>query len=210
MRSTTLIAVPAAVLALATGRVSADTGTAPSTATMVDRTFACSTVLLAGIRQVRLGASSAVAGQKDHFGQQAQPFLQLTTGGTLIDSSLAGMSAGPSTRRWRATLWVGNDRCRSSARRVALTPAGLRGGPASPFGDEIECESSPIVFVRIRGVFGTPTRLRQAQSGLLTTNATLREGSLAVETLKGKRLIYADVRAPTKARLFAAKGCFPG
>ena len=223
MRVILLVAVVSATLVLTAGRLPAHAGAvpsaskvvdqtlayAPAASRLIDRTFVCTTVLQAGIRQVRIAASSAATGQKDHLGQQAQPFLQLTTGGTLTDGSLAGMSAGPSTRRWRATLWVGSDRCRSLSRRPALTRAGLRGGPASPFGEEIECESPPIVVVRVRGLFGSPARLRQVQSGLLTTSTTLREGSLSIETPNGKRLIYADVREPMNARLFVARGCTP-
>lgn len=207
MKIVVLIAVAASALVLIAGRLSAHAGAAASTSTVVDRTFACATVLQAGIRTVRIVAHSATTGQKDHLGQQTQPFLQLTTGGILTDGSLAGMSAGPSTRRWRATLWIGNDRCRSLSRRPALTPAGLRGGAASSFGEEIECESPARVVVRVRGLFGAPARLREVRGGLLTTGITLREGSLSVETLKGKRLIYADVREPRNARLFAATGC---
>lgn len=221
MRVGALIAVASAALALLAGRLSAHAGAAlspstidltvsnadPAASRLIDRTFACTTVLQAGIRQVRIAAHSATTGQKDHLGQQAQPFLQPTTGGTLADGGLAGMSAGPSTRRWRATLWVGNDRCRSLSRRPSLTPAGLRGGAAGPFGDEAECESPPTVVVRVRGLFGAPARLREVRSGLPITGITLREGWLSVETLKGKRLIYADVREPRNARLFAAKGC---
>ena len=50
-------------------------------------------------------------------------------------------------------------------------------------------------------------RLRERARVFLATNAPAREAKLAVRTLAGKLLAYADVAQTGKARLVTAKGC---
>lgn len=181
----------------------------PAASRVIDRTFRCTTVLQAGIRKIRVSASAAVPGQKDVLGGPARPFAEILTGGSIGEIVIARMSGGAPTPLRPTTLWVGADRCTSTAKRVALAGRGLDGSPASPFGDAFECVAPKSVLVRVRGFFGSLTKLRQSSRERLTTNALLKEGYLMVRTESAKPLVYAEVLAPGKTRLFTARACVP-
>ncbi len=51
--------------------------------------------------------------------------------------------------------------------------------------------------------------LRERARVFLATNAPAREAKLAVRTLTGRLLAYAEVSESGKARQFTAKGCTP-
>ena len=107
------------------------------------------------------------------------------------------------------TVGVRRDACRASSTRIPLQPSGLRGGVARPLGDEDECYAPRQVVVRVRAVLQDDGTLRRGQEHL-TTHVPVREAKLAVRTLGGKTLVYADVHENGKARLFAAKSCTSG
>ncbi len=60
--------------------------------------------------------------------------------------------------------------------------------------------------MRFRAVLAATGRLKQGVD-FLTAHVPVLEAKLAVRTVAGRSLAYADVVASGKARLFAAKGC---
>lgn len=103
------------------------------------------------------------------------------------------------------TVGIRNDLCRPSTASVPLTASGLRGGATAPLGGEYQCEAPTRVLVRIRAVLPSRASLRGKEFQSL--HVSVREAKLAVRTLAGKPMAYADVSETGKARLFAAKGC---
>ena len=76
-------------------------------------------------------------------------------------------------------------------------------------GQEYECEVPRRVFVRVRAVFHTPTKLEPDRSfGYLQLQARceVSEAALAVRTASGRTLAFASLGAG-KARVFATPGC---
>lgn len=104
------------------------------------------------------------------------------------------------------TVGVRRDSCRQTSGSVPLTPSGMQGGAAAPLGSEFECFAPKQVVVRVRAVLASPGALRSGEA-FQTAHVPIREAKLAVRTLTGKTLVYADVQEGGKARLFAAKGC---
>jgi hypothetical protein len=104
------------------------------------------------------------------------------------------------------TIGVRRESCRQTSVRVALAASGLGGGPADPLGTEFECFTPKQVVFRVRAVLTGSGRLRAGQY-YQTSHVAVREATLAVRTLAGKTLVYADVQEGGKARVFAAKGC---
>ena len=104
------------------------------------------------------------------------------------------------------TVGVRRESCRPTSLRVPLAMDGLIGGAAPPLGDERECFAPKQVVVRVRATLGAPGSLRRGDD-FESTHTPVREAKLAVRTLAGKPLVYADLRESGKARLFTAKGC---
>lgn len=104
------------------------------------------------------------------------------------------------------TLGIRREGCRRTSTAVPLTPAGLRGGAAPALGAKYECFTPKQVVVRVRAVLAARGALR-AGPDFQTARVPVREAKLAVRTLAGKPLVYADVSESGKVRLFAAKGC---
>ena len=176
---------------------------------IIDRKLVCTTAVHAGIRKISVFGQAAVQGQKDLLGGPARSLTRILTGGSLVDNQLGGISGGTSTPLLRARLWIGTERCRSKSVEVPLSARGLDGGRASPFGDAFECFPPRTVFVRVRGIFRSPTRLKQTSRNMLSTSEALREGYVAVRAESGKPLVYAEVFESGKARLFTSPSCIP-
>ena len=62
------------------------------------------------------------------------------------------------------------------------------------------------MLVRIRAVFREPTDLELDPSFTSATGHVVR-GQIAMTTLAGKPLVYAEVAESGTARLFTPKGC---
>ena len=97
--------------------------------------------------------------------------------------------------------------CRPSTAKVALSPTSLRGGAATTVVVALDCAAPRRLLVRFRASVEGSSALRDRARLFLATNAPAREAKLAVRTLAGKLLAYADVSDSGKARLFTAKGC---
>lgn len=204
------LAWSSALAGLTSPRALDDSAQTPA-ALVIDRTFVCALPLHAGDRRINIGASSALPGQRNYLGETARPYVVVTTGGVVgTDNGVLGMAGGRATRAFKVTLWVYLDRCRSSAKRPALTSRGLSGGATSPYADEYSCSTSRTVLVRVRGMFESPARLRATRSNFLGTSALLREGRAVVTTAAGRPVLYATVTATGKSTLFVGKDCFPG
>ena len=192
----------------------------------IDRTLLCATAPTGGIYEIEARAHEGIRESPSQWKQL--PFAVVGSGGTagranspaLFDNSLVWISAGRAT----ATTTVDTEfmavpllalgtlavkaGCRTTKTRVPLTAAGLQGGAASPFGDEVDCSSPRRVLLRVRAVLEAPTSLRR-RGTLLKTSAPVKEARLAVRTQAGKPLVYAEVFESGKARLFTAPGCVP-
>jgi hypothetical protein len=104
------------------------------------------------------------------------------------------------------TLGIRREGCRRTSSAVPLSPAGLRGGAASPLGAKYECFTPKQVVVRVRAVLATRGALRTGPD-FQNARVPIRQAKLAVRTLAGKPLVYAEVSESGKVSLFAAKGC---
>lgn len=194
---------------------------------VIDRTFLCTTAPRGGIYEIEARAHRGIRESGSKWKQL--PFAVVSTGGSagirnspaLLGDSLAWITAGrPSVTttidtEWRAspaqpsgTLAVQGASCRSTTARVPLTTGELQGGVASPFGDERDCVAPRRVLVHVRATLQSQASLRSRRS-FLSTNITVREARLAVRTQSGKPLVYAEVFASGKARLFVARNCVP-
>ena len=107
------------------------------------------------------------------------------------------------------TIGVNSSMCRPSKAKVVLSSSGLRGGVVPQSVSAIECASPRRLLVRFRASVKGSSALRERARIFLATNAPAREATLAVRTLTGRLLAYADVSESGKARQFTAKGCTP-
>ena len=105
------------------------------------------------------------------------------------------------------TLGINKSLCGPTSARVSLSPAGLVGGAVPRQTVNVACAAPRKLLVRFRATVDGTDALRERARVFLATNAPAREAKLAVRTLAGKLLAYADVAQIGKARLFTAKGC---
>lgn len=195
---------------LATALLVGEGANPAASARVIDRTAVCSIDLHAGLRKLDVYTQAAVAGQKDYLGNKARANASVSSGSLAGSTGFAGVVAGAASPRiyGNSTLWIDDRRCRPAAARIPLSPRGLAGGAASPFGDEYDCFPTRRVLIRVRAVFSTPTALRlDRRSGLLTTRALVREARIAVRTQTGKPLVFTSLNASGRARLFTASSC---
>ena len=182
---------------------------------VLDQTFTCAVTLRGG---------AYLLGARAHSGTRLQgrwaklPYASFRTG-LAGDDALAWVTSGkPSAMttvdndydtfdvRTYGTVGVRRELCRATSINVPLTSTGLQGGGAAPLGDEFECFAPKQVVVRVRAVLAATGRLRQ-RDDFLTTHVPVRAAQLAVRTLTGKPLAFAEVVESGKAKLFAARGC---
>ena len=83
--------------------------------------------------------------------------------------------------------------CRPSKAKVALSSSGLRGGAVTQSVSAIDCAAPRRLLVRFRASVEGSSALRERARIFLATNAPAREAKLAVRTLTGRLLAYADV-----------------
>jgi hypothetical protein len=202
------------VLALGTGGAKlASHADAASTATkLVDRTLRCTTGVHGGARVVFLRAQTAY-GQ----GKALDWLAQVTVAGVgqpvpskpNYRPTLAGMTTGWPVAPPLTSGGVGFDavRCKPAGKRAPLSRRGLVGGPAGPFGDEYTCVVPRSLLIRVRAAFRAPVAL-ELKRGYYSADERVLRGQLAVTTLAGEPIVYAEVaEAGGKASLFTSKAC---
>jgi hypothetical protein len=121
---------------------------------------------------------------------------------TMIDDAYDAFDV----RTW-GTVGVRREGCRRTSASIPLSVAGLTGGDrVTPLGSKSECFVPKQVIVRLRAVLVSSGSLRTGED-FQTTHVPVREAELAARTVKGKPLVYAEVRDDGTARLFTAPGC---
>lgn len=192
---------------------------------VVEKVLVCPTAMAGGLYGIEARAHAGVRQGASEWAQL--PFAVVDTGNSagrsndpeLLANSFAWVTAGrPSSittmeAEWRktpvrgaGTLGLNASMCKASRARVSLSPGGLRGAVAGPITGRVFCEGSRRVVVRVRATLEAPARLT-ASRGVLRTQATVRDAQIGVETSKGVKLVYADVRDTGTARLFTARSC---
>jgi hypothetical protein len=185
----------------------------PAASRIIDRTLSCSVALRAGVRKLEVQANAGLRLLED------RSKWKYLAGAGVGDSeaSLGYVSAGnPKAPENGFTfpperLGISErPKCRAAA-RIPFSRAGLAGGSASQLFDRYDCFPGGRVLVRIRAVFRSPTSLRRKryQGGTfqLVAAGTVAKGQVAVRTLAGKPLAYAEVFESGTARLFTASSC---
>ncbi|HEX4747485.1 MAG TPA: hypothetical protein VFU99_11470 [Gaiellaceae bacterium] len=186
-------------------------GAAERQSRVVDRTVTCTTGVHGGAHVIYLRAQSAF-----RRGKVLDWLAQATVSGVgqPIPSkpnyrpTLAGVTAGwpvaaPVTS---GALGFSARLCTRSSRRVGLAPRGLPGGLASQLGDEFTCVVPRSLVIRIRAEFREPTPLRR-KGDYYSADARIDRGQLAVTTLTGKPIAYAEVAEAGQARQYTSKRC---
>lgn len=211
----------------ASSRASSPSSDAVTTTTaVIDRTYACSTVMLGGLRQIELRAH---AGVRDGGQWLRLPYAGVSTGGNAgrIDPSipapniLAWIAAGKPVPRSTvddeydsfavsATGTMGRniERCRPAKGPVRLTRGGLDGSPVSAQTRTVECDAPTRVILRIRATVLGSAALRKRGGIFVATTFTLNRAELAVRTPGGIQLAYALSDKSGRSELFTdAKKC---
>jgi hypothetical protein len=210
-RATIVCGVAAGCLAVFVATASA-APERPAAARLVDRTLTCRVGYYHGARLVFLTARSA-ARRGDALDWLAQATVS-TAGNPLsrqnTEPTLAGVTAGwpPPQGLTSGGLAYDNARCGPTRMKVPLTPQGMSGGVASAFGEEPQCIVPMTVLVRVRATFLDPVAEEPNETGtFISALGRIVTGQLAVRTLAGKPVAYADVAEGGRARVFTAKGC---
>jgi hypothetical protein len=192
---------------------------------IIDRTLACTTALVGGVRKITVRGHQGIRQGRSEWRQLA---FAVVASGTVasatesLDVSFAWITAGspgghtsmdqptgwPHYPHNEGTVAFNRRQCTPSAARVPLAPARLDGGAASPLGEEIDCFTPRRVLVRLRAVMQSPPLLFGADS-FLKSVVPARASSLAVRTLSGKPLVFANVLASGRAKLYTARSCVP-
>ena len=193
---------------------------------VIDRTFACSTVLLGGLYQVEVRAH---AGDRRN-GQWAKlPYAGVSTGGNAgrLDTSIPPVSAlawitagapAPSSTvddeydsfsvRGGGTLGRNTELCRPATARVELSRSGLRGGAVPVETRTVDCDTAKRVLIRLRATALGSAALRERGRIFVATGTTLSRAQLVVRTPSGKLLSYAEVDQSGRSRQYTAPdGC---
>jgi hypothetical protein len=195
--------------------------------TVVDRTYACNTVLLGGLHQIDIRGH---AGDREGGQWGKLPYAAVTTGGwagllpgnpSPRDNTLIWITAGRATHDTAVdsegeafpvvtggSLGVNRDLCRPVGAAVPLRSAGLRGGMVGVDTRIIECAAPRRVLVRLRGTTRGSAALHERARIFAATGATIGHAELAVRTPSGRLLAYAVVDQSGSSRQFTApKGC---
>jgi hypothetical protein len=199
MRGVTVMALVVVVSAALAG-IEANASDEQPAARVIDRTVLCATGLSGGIHEIEIEAKSASGPRRDQadghvtVGSNVQPislFASITQ---------AALDLNPACRRARAT--------------VGLRSRGLTGWTASRTYETVDCTTAPRVLIRVRVAFTRPVTLRRTtefQYPQLTARAPVREGTIAVRTETGKRLVLARLLRSGKVQVFAdvPRSCIP-
>jgi hypothetical protein len=211
VRAARLIGLAACVLALL-GSQFAVRADAATTSRIVDRTLACTVAFSNGARTIDANVRSAYrSGSTMEWLAQAT----VTTAGNPLpkknyEPTLAGLTAGwpPPPPLESGGLGFASTRCSTTRSRVPVSSAGLTGGSASVFGDEVRCRTPKTILVRVRATFSAPATLEPSKDGTFVgASGRIVRGQVVVRTLAGAQLAFADVTDAGKAHLFASKVC---
>lgn len=195
---------------------------------VIDKTYVCNASILGGIYELK---NRAHAGVRSGSGWSKLAYAGASSGGwagpvtglpNAPSNTLAWITAGAPSASTTVggdgevfpvlgggTIGVNSSMCRPSRAKVALSPSGLRGRTVTATVSAVECASPRRLLVRLRASVEGSSTLRERARIFLATNAPAREAKLAVRTLGGKLLAYADVSESGKARQFTATGCTP-
>jgi hypothetical protein len=196
------------------GTIGAGSAATESTAAtrIVDRTLTCRVGYFHGARLVHLMARSA-ARHGDTLDWLAHATVS-TPGNPLsrqnAEPTLAGVTAGwpPPLPLTSGGLAYDNARCGPSRMAVPLSPRGLTGGVASAFGEDIRCIVPTTVAVRVRATFRDPVEEEPNKAGdFVSALGRILKGQVAVRTIAGRPVAYADVGDGGRARVFTAREC---
>jgi hypothetical protein len=178
---------------------------------IVDRTLVCRVGFSNGARLVEITAQSA-ARNGDALFWLAQ--ADVATPGNPVSKkdstpTLAGVTAGwpPPPPLTSGALGYENTRCGATTKAVPLSRRSLVGGVAGTFGDDVRCIVPRMVLVRVRATFREPvTEEPNRAGGFITASGRIVTGQIAVRTLAGRQVAYADVTESGRARIFS-RGC---
>jgi hypothetical protein len=156
------------------------------------------------------------------------PFVTLTSGGAggslsgnqaVSTNALFWMTAGRPDAdttvdndfwtfppRGSGTIGYNRARCAPTRRPIALAPSGLRGGPASALGEELDCTTPNRVLLRVRARLQAQGALRK-RGDFLSTGVPVLDAKLSMRSLSGKPLVYAEVFQSGKTPFFTARSC---
>jgi hypothetical protein len=193
---------------------------------VIDRTFACNTMLLGGLYQVEVRAH---AGDRRGGQWSKLPYAGISTGGNAgrLDTSippvsaLAWVTAGAPTPQTTVddeydsfsvqgggTLGRNTELCRPSTARVELSRAGLRGGAVPIQTRTVDCDTPKRVLVRLRAMALGNAALRERGRIFVATGSTLSHAEFVVRTPNGRLLAYAEVDRTGRTLQFTApRGC---
>jgi len=205
------VLVVAALLATLAVGIASSASASPATTRVVDRTLLCRVGYSGGARLLLLTAQSA-ARSGDKLEWLAHATVS-TPGNPLArqnaEPTLAGVTAGwpPPPPFMSGGLGYDNTHCGPSRAKVPFSPKGLTGGVASAFGEDLRCIVGKSVLVHVRATFTEPVVEEPNETGdFVSALGRMATGQIAVRTLTGKSLVYADVADGGRARLFS-KGC---
>jgi hypothetical protein len=167
---------------------------------IIDRTLACETGVVGGVRKIDLHASSALRGAQLAYVEvrtSMTPTWRLAGVGKELDGK-GSIEVSPACRRAQAS--------------VRLSSRGLAGGVASEFADEHDCWTPRWVVMRVRAVFRAPMSLRAGSAWrlpLIFARGRTKEAYLAIQTRTGKPIAFAAVNDSGRTRVFMSDSCFP-
>ena len=212
-RALSLVSVllAAALLAAPAVGIASSASASPAATRVVDRTLLCRVGYSGGARLLLLSAQSA-ARSGDKLEWLAHATVS-TPGNPLsrqnAEPTLAGVTAGwpPPPPFTSGGLGYDNTRCGPSRAKVPFSSKGLMGGVANAFGEDLRCIVGKSVLVRVRASFTEPVVEEPNKAGdFVSALGRMTTGQIAVRTLTGRPLVYADVADGGRARLFS-KGC---
>ena len=203
-----------ALLATAVGATLVAASGSAAPASILDRTYSCTTMKTRGARTIEVSASSGLRKGR-RLTSLAQAIVSSGNDPSVENGppALAAAVAGyPPPRSFPpGSLGIAARRCKPMRSRVELTTRRLRGGVAPSYqtSDQIKCYAPRTVLVRVRADFARPVALTPTRDrSLLVAVARLRTAEIAVRTPGGKPLVYTEVQDSGRARLFTARDCF--
>lgn len=198
--------ITAVAVLLAAAVMSGDGNAEPQASRVIDRTMICATQMRGGIRVL---VAQAVAGIKE----SSKPLVWKQLPNITVSTGFAGYLASASAGAYSGAGWfaVSSALCRATTASVALSSKGLTPEFVGQGGSKRRCLEPPRqVLVRIRATFTRPASLtRNTQYQQWRTAVPVRTAEIAARTLTGKPLAYAQVFDDGRARLFAARTCYP-
>lgn len=218
-----LVFVVAALLAAGVWGLESQAGERAA-ASVLDRTFVCSTVLVGGVHQATASAHAGTGRHGKSWDRPAFASVSTSAAGSAelaIYDQIAWVTTGrPSSTakvvdtvapgfdfpvtRW-GTVAVNRKQCQASKASVPVSTRGLVARDVGVFVSPYDCPSARIL-VRVRATFSAGASLTGYQ-GFLRTTAPASEASLMVRSTAGKPLAHMRVLASGKATLHTAPTC---